>query len=298
MKHRSPFRSRVEYALFAGVRAVAGLLTPRGAESFGALLGRVTAKVAGKRTELAAANLRAAFPDWTEERIRSTAIACWEHFGRVAIDYLRFGRLSREGLLDRIDVTGREHFRKAREAGRGVFLLSAHLGHWEIGALAAGLLEEPIAIVVRPLDNPLLEDQLRRHRERHGNRVVAKDVAAREMLRQVRGGGTVAILVDQKVRIDEAVVVPFFARPARTTPALARLAVRTGAAIVPVWCRPIAGEPERFELVFEAPIFPTELSEEEKETERLTARFMELTERAVRVRPELWLWMHDRWRVS
>lgn len=289
-------RARVEFALYRAVRGALSHLDDAEAARFGAALGRTAARVSPRRDRLARANLAAAFPGWTERQVDETVGRCWEHFGRVAVDYLRLGELPPGEFLDRIEIEGLSNFTGALERRKGVFLLSAHLGHWEVGALAAGLLGEPISIVVRTLDNPFLEEELARHRSRYGNRVVPKTEAAREMLRSLRAGGTVAILVDQKVIGEEAVSVPFFGRPARTTPALARLAVKTGAAVVPVFCRPAEGGPGRYRLEFEPAILPDDLPEAEREVEPLTARFMEVTEAAIRRAPEYWLWMHNRWK--
>jgi len=295
---RSP-RALAEYALFRIVRRALSILDDAEAAEFGAWLGRTVSRLARRRHELLISNLAQGLAGLGADRRDEIARACWEHFGRVAIDYLRFEPLSAAELRARITITGEDHFQSARLRGRGVFLLSAHLGSWEVGALVAGMLGEPISLIVRPLDNPLLEAELLRFRSRYGNRVIAKRDAAREMLRAMRHGETVAILVDQKVQPEEAVVVPFFGRPARTTPALARLAARTDAAVVPVFCRPDDRRGHGFyQLEFGKPIIVSELPIAEREVEPLTERYMSITENAIRARPELWLWMHDRWRAA
>jgi KDO2-lipid IV(A) lauroyltransferase len=180
-----------------------------------------------------------------------------------------------------------------------VFLLSAHIGNWEIGALVAGMLGEPIAPVVRPLDNPLLEEELGRLRRRFGNRPVPKKQATRELLRAMARNETVAILVDQNVLPREAVFVPFFGRPAATTPSLALLQLKTGAAVVPVFTWPEADG--RYRLDFETPILPEEFGgtavDREERVRRATARYMAVTEAAVRKDPAAWLWVHNRWKT-
>jgi KDO2-lipid IV(A) lauroyltransferase len=206
--------------------------------------------------------------------------------------------MSGEEIRRRIEVEGEENLRAARRLGRGVFLLSAHLGGWELGAIRAGMLGEPIAPVVRPLDNPLLERELSRRRTRFGNRPIAKRDAARDVLRALRRRETVAILIDQNVLPREAVFVPFFGRLAATTPALARFQLSTGAPVVPVFTWPQGGG--RYRLVFEKPILAEEFEGEaqrEEAVRRATARYMEVTEAAIRKNPAAWLWMHDRWRT-
>src|SRR5207245_2518967 len=109
------------------------------------------------------------------------------------MEFIESSDFSREEIEERVSVTGAEHLESARGRGKGVFLLSAHFGSWEIGAVRAGLLGEPIASVVSPLDNPLLESELARRRTRFGNRLISKKEAAREILRALRHNETVAI---------------------------------------------------------------------------------------------------------
>ncbi len=213
------------------------------------------------------------------------------------MEFLQVSSLSEEEVRSRIRVAGEENLRRARERGKGVFLLSAHIGGWELGAIRAGMLGEPIAPVVRPLDNPLLERELARRRTRFGNRLIAKREAAKDILRAMAKGETVAILVDQNVLAREAVFVPFFGRLAATTPALALLQLKTDAAVVPVFTWPEGGG--RYRLEFETPILASEFEglPRGEAVRRATARYMEVTEAAVRKAPEIWLWMHNRWRT-
>jgi KDO2-lipid IV(A) lauroyltransferase len=151
---------------------------------------------------------------------------------------------------------------------------------------------------VRPLDNPLLEKELSRRRTRFGNRPIAKRQAARDILSALRRGETVAILVDQNVLAREAVFVPFFGRLAATTPALALFQLKTDASVVPVFTWPEGGG--RYRLEFEKPIEAAEFrngAEREGAVLKATARYMEVTESAIRRAPAAWLWVHNRWRT-
>ena len=193
-------------------------------------------------------------------------------------------RGSREAdVRSRIEISGEENLRAARARGKGVFLLSAHIGSWELGAIRAGLLGEPIAPVVRPLDNPRLEGELARLRTRFGNRLIAKRDAANDILRALAKNETVAILVDQNVLAREAVFVPFFGRLAATTPAArpppaedrrrgrAGLHLARGRRALPPRVRD--ADPRRG-----VPGLPPGA----RRVRRATARYMEVTEAAVR----------------
>ncbi len=288
-------RHRLESAAVHGTIGLLSVLSRRQRAALGRFAARSYFRIGRSRREIALRNLAAAFPDRTPAEIEAIASACAENFGSVLFDFLAATRLSRERLLESVEITGGEHYLSSVARGNGVFLLSAHFGNWEIGALAAGLLARPIASVVRPLDNPYLEAALGRLRGRFSNRTIAKKRAAREILKEVRAGETVAILIDQNVLAREAVFVPFFGRAAATSPALALFQLKTDAAVVPVFCRPL-GE-GRYRLGFEEPILLDRLPSEDRSVEPLTALYTRVTERVVRAEPHLWLWMHNRWRT-
>jgi Kdo2-lipid IVA lauroyltransferase/acyltransferase len=301
-RRRSVFRQRAELLLFR--LATGGLaLLPRGAARRSL---RTATKAAflllPRRRRILQANLTAAFPRKSQAEIGAIAERSLEGFASSLVDFLETGRSTREDLLSRVTVVGAENLASARARGKGVFLLSAHFGSWEIGALVAGLLGEPISPVARPLDNPLLEEELDRRRRRFGNRPIAKREAAKELLRAMSRNETVAILVDQNVLPREAVFVPFFGRPAATTPSLARIQLKTGAAVVPVFTWPEGDG--RYRLEFETPILPEEFAhngpgvpDRDERVRRATARYMEVTEAAIRRDPAAWLWIHDRWKT-
>ena len=296
---RSLVRHRLERALLRGALGMLKLL-PRGASTgFGRATSRLFFLFSGSRRRILRENLTRAFPEKRGAEIRQIARACAGNLGAAFMEFLESSRLTREEILSRVTLAGEEHFAAARARGKGVFLLSAHFGSWEIGAIRAGLIAGPISSVVRPLDNPLLEEELEYRRTRFGNRVIRKKDAAREILRAIRANQTVAILVDQNVLAEEAIFVPFFGRPAATTPSLALLQMKTGAAVVPVFTWPLGRG--RYRLQFEKPILAEELAAagagREERVLRATGRYMAVTEDAIRGDPAAWLWMHNRWRT-
>jgi len=294
---RSFARHGFELALFRLGAGTLALLPKRASRTLGRSLGRLYLRLGRARRRILFQNLAAAFPEKTHGQISAIAMASVESIGASFVEFLEVSGMSEEEIRGRIRVVGEENLRRARSLGHGVFLLSAHIGGWELGAIRAGMLGEPISPVVRPLDNPLLERELARRRMRFGNRPIAKRDAARDILKALRRGGTVAILVDQNVLAREAVFVPFFGRPAATTPALALFQRKTGAPVVPVFTWPEGDG--RYRLEFETPIEAGEVAGEDRDeaVRELTARYMEVTEAAIRKAPEAWLWMHNRWRT-
>jgi Kdo2-lipid IVA lauroyltransferase/acyltransferase len=288
---QAPVRHRIEYALYLGLKGLLCALPHPAARAIGRGLGALAHRLDRRHRAVAHANLALALPDLSPaERARLTA-ECFRHFGGALCDAISSSRFTVEELCRRLTYEGWEHLETAAAAGKGVFILSAHLGHWEIAALPIGIAKGPLHVVVRPADNPWLDRELTHLRERFGNRVTSKHGAARRMIQVLRDKGWAGILIDQRVQPREAIAVPFFGRPALTTPVLARLSLRTGAPVVAIFAFPEPGG--RYRFVAREPIFPT--GEGEDAVARLTERYLALTEEEIRQRPTQWLWMHRRW---
>lgn len=290
-RQRSVFRNRSELLAYRFARGLGGRLSPRLEDTLGAGIGRVFHALGRRRRRILDFNLNLAYPDFSTSQRRVLGRAVARHFGRALLGSLRLQRSTPEDLLQRVDVEGLEYLEEVLHDGRGFFVLSAHLGAWEVAALRVGL-EIPggLAILHRPLDNDLLDTELEGFRALHGNRVLNKRGGARPMWAEIKRGGAVGILIDQRSNQAGAVDVPFFGHPARTHSVLAKIVRRSGAAVLPTWA--FAEGRGRYRLRIEAPV-PAKTTESEEE---LTARYTAVTEAAIRRRPEQWLWYHDRWR--
>lgn len=296
-------RYDAEYLAYLAVRGLARLLPHRFARGLGRGIGRLAHAVLGRHRRIAADNLALALPELGEGERRRTVRACFEHFGLALADAISAARFDLVELCRRLDLEGWEHLQEAereiarRGAGTGAFILSAHLGLWEIAAYPPGIYGGPLHVVGRPVDNPRLDRELARARARFGNRLIPKRGAARPMLRVLSRGGRVGILIDQRARPEEGIWVPFFGRPSYTTPILARLALRTGAPVVAIFGYPLPGG--RYRVVLREPIWPEAAGglEGEEAVAELTRRYLEVCEREIREHPEMWLWMHERWKT-
>jgi KDO2-lipid IV(A) lauroyltransferase len=194
-------------------------------------------------------------------------------------------------LLSRITVDGLHHLKAAAAEGRGLLALSAHYGNWELLFAVGRLASLELAAVVRPMDNPVLDRVVTVMRQRVGALIIAKRHALRDILDALKAHRMVGMLVDQNAARHEGVFAPFFGRPASTTRAMAVIALRTAAPVLPMFIRREAGG--RHVIEVSAPIVPPE----DRSVVAYTALFNREIENAVRRAPDQWFWLHDRWRT-
>jgi KDO2-lipid IV(A) lauroyltransferase len=290
---RPSFRHRLEYAAVVSVVAVVRVLPMRVVLGAGRLLGLAFHVVDGPHRRLALRNLEGAFPARTEIERRAIARHMFEHFGRLLMALLKFSTMTPARMMRRVEFEGDDRLRAAYAHRKGVLLFTGHFGFWEINALVHGLSLGSMAVLARPLDNPLLNDLLESVRRSTGNNVIYRRGAIRRVLRALDSNSAVAVLIDQHIQTTDAVYVDFFNRPAATTSALAALALRTGAPVMPAFALPLPGG--RFRMVYEHPVEPPP-SDTPDAIREFTQRCTDVLEMYVRRYPELWLWMHRRWR--
>ena len=286
-------RHRLEYGAVAGVIAMVRLLPMRAVIALGTAVGRTFFLFDRGHRRLAIDNLHAAFPLRSEAECRAICRDTFSHFGRLLVVLLKFSTMRPDEMLACVEFDGEERVVNAHAQGRGVLLFTGHFGYWEINALVHALTIKPMAVLARPLDNPLLHDLLESVRTRTGNSVFYRRGAIRRVLRALEANQAIAFLIDQHMQPADAVYVDFFNRPAATTSALAALALRTGAPVVPVFALPLPGG--RFRMVYEHAVDPPRADDADAIRE-FTQRCTDVLEMYVRRYPELWLWMHRRWR--
>jgi KDO2-lipid IV(A) lauroyltransferase len=283
----------LEYASVRIVGALVSLLPMRAVRALGAGLGRLAYALDAGHRRIALANLESAFPLRTEQERRALGRAMFAHFGSLLLELLKFSTYTPQQMRTAVDVDGLEHARQAYDQKKGVLFFTGHFGYWEIHALAQPLVSHPISVLARPLDNAYLHAMLERIRTSTGNSVIYRQGAVRKVLRELAANNGVALLIDQHLHTPDAVYVDFFRRPAATTSALAALALRTGAPVVPVFALPLLGG--RYRLVYEHHVDPP-LADTPDAIREFTQRCTDVLEMYVRRHPELWLWMHRRWR--
>jgi KDO2-lipid IV(A) lauroyltransferase len=286
-------KHRLEYAAVALVRFVVRVMPASLVRACGRGLGRLAYLLDRSRRRTTLENLGAAFPTRTLSERKALARATFAHFGSLLLELLKFGTYSPERMLAVSEIEGEERVWHAYQQGRGVLFFTGHFGYWEMHAVTHALKFHAISVLARPLDNPLLHDALERVRTATGNAVIYRQGAVRKMLRDLAANRGIAVLIDQHLHSPDAIYVDFFRRPAATTSAPAALALRTGAPVIPVFALPLPHG--RYRFIYEHPVDPPR-SDTPDAVRDFTQRCTDVLEMYVRAHPDLWLWMHRRWR--
>jgi len=235
-------------------------------------------------------NLSFAYPNETAVWRARTIDGIFASIGRLLVAFSRFPAIDKSNVQDWVRYEGFDHYVRAKERGRGVLFATAHLGNWELSAYAHALLTEPMNVVVRPLDNPLIDDLVEHRRSLSGNILLSKRDFARSILHALRANQPVGILVDQNSSAENGAFVPFFGRPACANLTFAKLAARSGAGVIPGFL--IWSEAERrYILKFYPEVEMTGDAAVD------TARIQAAVETAIREYPDQWLWVHRRWKT-
>jgi Kdo2-lipid IVA lauroyltransferase/acyltransferase len=214
----------------------------------------------------------------------------YRSIARLLVSFARFPSINKANVAEWIRYDGLENFKAAQARGRGVLVATAHLGNWELSAFAHALMTAPMHIVVRPIDNPRLDALVEQRRALSGNHVISKRDAAREILRALKAGEAVGILIDQNTLPEEGVFIDFFGEKACAGAAFARFAHHTGAAVVPgfaLWSE----QDRRYALRFDPEIEMT--GDVARDTQRIHTHL----ESVVREHPDQYLWIHRRWKT-
>lgn len=265
----------------------------RGAAAFVVgLLFRVRPKLR-KTAEL---NLRLAFPDWSDAQRNDVVRKMVRNLGRMAAEFARLPRLTKQNIQDIVILDGHENFLEGHQRGKGVLYLTGHIGAWELSSFAHALYGYPLHYMARPLDNQRLDALVNRYRCGSGNLPIFKNESARATLRILKDSGTIGILADQNTLPAEGVFVDFFGKLACTTTGIARVALHTGAAVVPgfaYWDESI----RKYRLRFEPPVELIRTGDTERDVFENTQKFTKVLEEIIRKYPDQWVWVHARWKT-
>jgi len=287
MQRRSEFRNAIEYALALSIVASLEWSPLPIARRMALLYTRLLDLAIPRLRRIARQNLAFALPDRDAERITD---GVFRSIARMLVAFARFLSIRRDNVAGWIRCEGMEHYEDGLRAGRGVLFATAHLGNWELSAYAHALLAAPMNVVVRPLDNPLIDRLVERRRSLSGNRPIFKKDYARAILKALAANQAVGILIDQNATPESGVFVDFFGVPACAGAGFAKLAARSGAAVIPGFALWSEGE-QRYILRFYPPIPMT--GDAAADTQAVQSQL----ESVIREHPDQWLWIHRRWKT-
>jgi Kdo2-lipid IVA lauroyltransferase/acyltransferase len=290
MSRHSPLRDRVEYAVaVVALKSLEWAPLPT-AQRLGCAYAGLLDRAIPRLRRVALRNLELALPETSAAARARIAGGVFRSIGRILVAFARFPSIGPANIGRWIRYEGFEHYERALARGHGVLFATAHLGNWELSAFAHALLAAPMQVLVRPLDNPLIDALVERRRGLSGNQVVSKKDFARAILKALKANQAVGILIDQNAAPENGVFVDFFGTPACATSGLAKLAARSGAAVIPgfaLWSE----EEGRYVLKFYPPLPMT--GDVARDTQALQSQL----EAVIRAHPDQWLWIHQRWKT-
>jgi Kdo2-lipid IVA lauroyltransferase/acyltransferase len=290
-------RHRIEYAAAWLIVKFVGALPRPLARAAGIALGWITYFFHRRLRWVGMRNLALAYPEKSRAERARILRGVFTSLGRQLAEVCLFPKYTHENIGTVVVYDGFENFERALARGKGVLFLTGHLGGWELSAFAHSLYGHPLHVVMRALDNPYLDQLSRQYRTMHGNSMIDKDEPVRALLSAMKAGETVGILMDTNMTPQQGVFVNFFGIPACTASGLARIALRTDAAVVPgftIWDQSLG----KYRLRFDPPVELVRTGSDESDIVANTQKFTNIIEKYVRQYPDQWLWVHRRWKTT
>jgi KDO2-lipid IV(A) lauroyltransferase len=241
-------------------------------------------------------NLRCAFPEKNMVEIKNIARGAYRTLGITVADFFEIPSLTRDNIGNLVEVEGLEYCTKALEKNKGILMLGAHFGNWELAAAAFSLMFKPAVITYRPLDSPVIDNLVLWVRSCTGNVLIDKKRAMRKMLRSLAHNEIVATMVDQNMAWQEGIFVDFFGRLACTTTGLALITLHTEAPVIPAYLVRLADG--RYKMIIKEEIQIVRTDDNNQDVRVNTQNFTRVIEDLVREYPDQWFWLHQRWKTK
>ncbi len=287
----------LQYLIFIFLSSFLNLLSPSLAIRAGRGLGLLFYHVDNRHRNITIENLKAAYGSkLSAVEVERVARNCFQNLGVSVVEMIRWNRMDQKEFVKNISVEGMEHYREAVKKGRGLVFIGAHFGNWELLGILISLLFQKGYLVARKMDNPYLHHKIEQIRTSAGNRVINKNDAFWEMIKLLKKGELVGVLMDQNVDRREGVFVPFFGRPACTNKGLAMIVLKTKTPMVPIF---MVRQPNgRYRIIVKPEIPLVQTGNLKNDIRQNTAHINLAIEEMIRAYPEQWLWMHRRWKTQ
>jgi Kdo2-lipid IVA lauroyltransferase/acyltransferase len=289
-------RRKLEYAAAWPFIRVLGTLPRPLARALAIALAQLVYLLHVRLRRVGMRNLALAFPQKTEAERARILRGVFTSLGRQLAEMCQFPKYTQENIDEVVVYDGLENYERAYARGKGVLFVTAHFGAWELSAFAHSLHGHWLHVVMRPMDNEYLDRLIQSYRTMHGNKTVGKDDFVRGLLAAMKAGEVVGILMDTNMTPPQGVFVDFFGIAACTASGLARIALRTDAAVVPgftIWDEAL----EKYRLRFDPAVDLVRTGDLEADIVANTQKFTKVIEDYVRKYPEQWLWVHRRWKT-
>ncbi|CAN5616697.1 lysophospholipid acyltransferase family protein [soil metagenome] len=293
-KKQNNFQTKLEYTAMRGLIGAIGIFPLKISMQVGKSIGKFIGSLIPKLKKTGRRNLEIALPDLPADEKGKILNGTFESLGRQLGFVSHFKNFTPEKVRELVEVVGKEHFDKADESGRGILFFTGHFGSWEVFNLLPPAFGQTMNILVRRIDNPLVENYVDSLRTRLGCKTLDKKQSARTMFRVLENGEILGILADLNVQEKEGVFVDFFGIPASTTTSIAKLALKTDAIVLPAFA--VWNEEKQKYIVHLEPAIDYQKGENaEQNLIVLTQKITNVVEKYVRAYPEQWLWIHKRW---
>jgi Kdo2-lipid IVA lauroyltransferase/acyltransferase len=293
-KKRSNLQTKAEYYAVRALLGAIGVFPLKASMKAGKTLGKAVVSLFPRLKKNGRRNLEIALPEIPAAEKEKILSGTFESLGRQLGFVSHFKEFTPEKVRELVEVVGKENFDKAHATGRGILFFTGHFGSWEIFNLLPPAFDQTMNILVRRIDNPLVENYVDSLRTRLGCVTLDKKQSARKMFRVLENGELLGILADLNVQEREGVFVDFFGIPASTTASIAKLALSTNAFVLPafaVW----EEKKQKYVVYLEPPVEYEKTLNPDQDIRDLTQKITNVVEKYVRAYPEQWLWIHKRW---
>lgn len=280
----------LEYFLFLAVANTIKILPLNISYFLGSILGKMAYIVLPKYRKEVLRNLKLAFPDYSEKKIKTIAYITFQNFGKSFVEFLHFSKANKENIKKYVTVEGMNYLKDALEKEKGVIIFSGHLGNWEVIPLTFALLGYPMSVLVKEQSNKYIDNMLNKIRRGEGTEVIDLEQAPKKIIKLLQEGKIVGIVGDQSK--SQGVKVNFFNKPIMIPQGAASFAMRYQATLLPTF--DIREEDNKHRIIIEPPL---DFSDQEKVSlEEVMNKLMEKIEKYVRDYPEQWIWWYRQWK--